>query len=169
MSLAETLEKRAEQFVARYGAVREEIGRVIVGHHDIVHGILTCLFVGGHCLLEGVPGLGKTLLVRTMASVLRRLGKRDTSRDSRPALTSSPSLAGGFVGRSDELLALRGALSELDRGRAIPVVVEGPSGVGKSALVRYFTEEAMASVLLDHAEAVLGASLREGPRAEAAA
>ncbi len=70
MSLAETLEKKAEQFVARYGAVREEIGRVIVGHHDIVHGILTCLFVGGHCLLEGVPGLGKTLLVRTLAKTL---------------------------------------------------------------------------------------------------
>ncbi len=70
MSLAETLEKKAEQFVARYGAVREEIGRVIVGHHDIVHGILTCLFVGGHCLLEGVPGLGKTLLVRTLSKTL---------------------------------------------------------------------------------------------------
>ncbi len=63
-SLAESMQKRAEQFVARYGAVREQIGRVIVGHHDIVHGVLTCLFVGGHCLLEGVPGLGKTLLVR---------------------------------------------------------------------------------------------------------
>ena len=70
MSIAETMEKRAEQFVARYGAVREEIGRVIVGHHDVVHGILTCLFVGGHCLLEGVPGLGKTLLVRTLAKTL---------------------------------------------------------------------------------------------------
>jgi MoxR-like ATPase len=70
MSLAESLEQRAEQFVARYGAVREEIGRVIVGHHDVVHGILTCLFVGGHCLLEGVPGLGKTLLVRTLAKTL---------------------------------------------------------------------------------------------------
>ena len=63
MNLAESIERRAEQFVSRYGAVREELGRVIVGHHDIVHGILTCLFVGGHCLLEGVPGLGKTLLV----------------------------------------------------------------------------------------------------------
>jgi MoxR-like ATPase len=70
MSMGETLEKRAEQFVARYGAVREEISRVIVGHHDIIHGILTCLFVGGHCLLEGVPGLGKTLLVRTLAKTL---------------------------------------------------------------------------------------------------
>jgi MoxR-like ATPase len=69
-SLGESMQKRAERFVERYGAVREQIGRVIVGHHDIVHGVLTCLFVGGHCLLEGVPGLGKTLLVRTLAKTL---------------------------------------------------------------------------------------------------
>ena len=43
---------------------------MIVGHDEIVHGVLTCLFVGGHCLLEGVPGLGKTLLVRTLAQTL---------------------------------------------------------------------------------------------------
>ena len=50
--------------------MREQVARVIVGHDDIVEGVLTCLFVGGHCLLEGVPGLGKTLLVRTLAQVL---------------------------------------------------------------------------------------------------
>ncbi len=70
MSLGETMQQRADQFVARYGALREELGRVIVGHSEVVHGILTCLFVGGHCLLEGVPGLGKTLLVRTLAKTL---------------------------------------------------------------------------------------------------
>jgi len=70
MSIAETMQKRAEEFAQRYSAVREQVGRVIVGHDDIVHGVLTCLFVGGHCLLEGVPGLGKTLLVRTLASTL---------------------------------------------------------------------------------------------------
>src|SRR5579863_5078133 len=70
MSIAETMQKRAEQFAQRYEAVRREIGRVIVGHDEIVHGVLTCLFVGGHCLLEGVPGLGKTLLVRTLARTL---------------------------------------------------------------------------------------------------
>src|SRR5208283_1687177 len=70
MSIAETMERRAQEFVARYQAVREQIGRVIVGHDEIVHGVLTCLFVGGHCLLEGVPGLGKTLLVRTLATTL---------------------------------------------------------------------------------------------------
>ncbi|MDD4267809.1 MAG: MoxR family ATPase [Pirellulales bacterium] len=70
MSLAETMERRAEEFKQRYTAIQEQIGRVIVGHEEIVHGVLTCLFVGGHCLLEGVPGLGKTLLVRTLAQVL---------------------------------------------------------------------------------------------------
>ncbi len=70
MSLGESMQERAEAFVERYRAVREEIGRVIVGHDEIVHGVLTCLFVGGHCLLEGVPGLGKTLLVRTLAKTL---------------------------------------------------------------------------------------------------
>jgi len=67
MSIGESIEKQAEEFAIRYKAVREQLGRVIVGHSDIVHGVLTCLFVGGHCLLEGVPGLGKTLLVRTLA------------------------------------------------------------------------------------------------------
>ncbi len=70
MSLATTMEERAKQFAERYEAVRTQIARVIVGHDDIVHGVLTCLFVGGHCLLEGVPGLGKTLLVRTLAKAL---------------------------------------------------------------------------------------------------
>src|SRR5437016_2947845 len=62
--------ERAEQFRQAYGRVSAEIGKVIVGHQEIVQGVLTCLFVGGHTLLEGVPGLGKTLLVRTLGDVL---------------------------------------------------------------------------------------------------
>jgi MoxR-like ATPase len=64
------IEKDAAEFAQRYKAVSDQLGRVIVGHSEIVHGVLTCLFVGGHCLLEGVPGLGKTLLVRTLAETL---------------------------------------------------------------------------------------------------
>ncbi len=64
------IQERAAQFRERYQQVRDEIGKVIVGHDEVVHGVLTCLFVGGHCLLEGVPGLGKTLLVRTLAQTL---------------------------------------------------------------------------------------------------
>ena len=67
---AGTMEARADEFRTAYQKVKAEIGKVIVGHDDIVHGVLTCLFVGGHALLEGVPGLGKTLLVRTLADAL---------------------------------------------------------------------------------------------------
>ena len=70
MSVGEELQQQATEFQSRYASLREQIGRVIVGHDDIVHGVLTCLFVGGHCLLEGVPGLGKTLLIRTLATTL---------------------------------------------------------------------------------------------------
>ena len=70
MSIGDSMQKQAEEFRNRYQAVRDQIGRVIVGHDEIVHGVLTCLFVGGHTLLEGVPGLGKTLLVRSLAEAL---------------------------------------------------------------------------------------------------
>src|SRR5438034_1616718 len=70
MSSPSSMQQRAEQFRQAYARVQKEIGKVIVGHTEIVHGILTCLFVGGHALLEGVPGLGKTLLVRTLSQVL---------------------------------------------------------------------------------------------------
>ncbi len=67
---AESMQAQAEEFRDRYNAVKEMIGRVIVGHDDIVHGVLTAMLCGGHCLLEGVPGLGKTMLVRTLSEVL---------------------------------------------------------------------------------------------------
>jgi MoxR-like ATPase len=69
-NLVESMQQQADQFKLRYTQVREQIGRCIVGHDEVVHGVLTAIFVGGHCLLEGVPGLGKTMLVRTLAEVL---------------------------------------------------------------------------------------------------
>ncbi|WP_169976406.1 AAA family ATPase [Tautonia rosea] len=66
----DSMEARADAFRLAYRRVKDEIGKVIVGHDEIVHGVLTCLFVGGHALLEGVPGLGKTLLVRTLADAV---------------------------------------------------------------------------------------------------
>ncbi len=56
--------------VARLEQVRAEIGKVIVGQRDVVDGVLICLLAGGHVLLEGVPGLGKTTLLRTLSRVL---------------------------------------------------------------------------------------------------
>jgi MoxR-like ATPase len=50
--------------------VRNEIGKIIVGQQEVVDGVLICLLAGGHVLLEGVPGLGKTTLLRTLSRVL---------------------------------------------------------------------------------------------------
>jgi MoxR-like ATPase len=58
------------EFVRVARAIEDEIGKVIVGQQEVVRGILTCVLAGGHALLEGVPGLGKTMLVRTLGQVL---------------------------------------------------------------------------------------------------
>jgi MoxR-like ATPase len=57
-------------FTADLRRLRDEIGKMIVGQETIVEGVLTCLLGGGHALLEGVPGLGKTMLVRTLSECL---------------------------------------------------------------------------------------------------
>src|SRR3954471_21692123 len=64
------VQQLTEQFRRDYRAVKAEIAKAIVGHDEIVDGVLTCLFVGGHALLEGVPGLGKTALIRALADAL---------------------------------------------------------------------------------------------------
>src|SRR6266436_5471529 len=57
--------------VDRLNSVRKEIAKIIVGQDDVVEGVLICLLSGGHVLLEGVPGLGKTTLLRTLARTLQ--------------------------------------------------------------------------------------------------
>ncbi len=80
------IEKACEEFRRKYHAVRAEIGKAIVGHDDIVDGVLTCLFVGGHALLEGVPGLGKTYLIRSLAQALSlRFSRIQFTPDLMPA------------------------------------------------------------------------------------
>jgi MoxR-like ATPase len=64
------VQKATDEFRAKFAAVRGEIAKAIVGHTDIIDGVLTCLFTGGHALLEGVPGLGKTYLIRSMSQAL---------------------------------------------------------------------------------------------------
>jgi len=56
-----------EQAIAQISQVREEISKIIVGQREVIDGVLICLLAGGHVLLEGVPGLGKTTLLRTLA------------------------------------------------------------------------------------------------------
>src|SRR5690349_6680467 len=64
------IQAATDAFRRDYRAVQAEIAKAIVGHTDIVDGVLTCLFSGGHALLEGVPGLGKTALIRALADAL---------------------------------------------------------------------------------------------------
>ena len=59
-----------EQFRARVERVRGEVAKLIVGQRDLLDGLLMCLMAGGHALLEGVPGLGKTALVRSLAAAV---------------------------------------------------------------------------------------------------
>jgi len=66
-----SLEDRLRNAVSSLNCVREEIAKVIVGQQDVVDGVLICLLSGGHVLLEGVPGLGKTTLLRTLSRVLQ--------------------------------------------------------------------------------------------------
>ena len=59
-----------DQFREHAARIEAEIGRVIVGQSDVVRGVLIGILAGGHVLLEGVPGLGKTMLIRTLGQVL---------------------------------------------------------------------------------------------------
>lgn len=63
-------ELTAEGFRERAAKIEAEVGRVIVGQHDVVRHVLVSILAGGHVLLEGVPGLGKTMLIRTLGQAL---------------------------------------------------------------------------------------------------
>ena len=82
--------KETAQAVARFAEdaarLKASIGRVIVGNDEVIESALLCLFAGGHLLLEGVPGTGKTLLVRTMADALHlSFGRVQCTPDLMPA------------------------------------------------------------------------------------
>jgi MoxR-like ATPase len=87
----------------RLKAVQAEIGKIIVGQNDVVEGVLICLMAGGHVLLEGVPGLGKTTLLRTLSRVLHlRYSRIQFTPDLMPA-----DIVGSMIMDTDE----RGAKS----------------------------------------------------------
>ncbi|MSP17333.1 MAG: MoxR family ATPase [Myxococcales bacterium] len=64
------IEAEVAAFLTDVKTLRAEIGKLIVGHEEIVEGVVSALLAGGHVLLEGVPGLGKTMLVRTLAEAI---------------------------------------------------------------------------------------------------
>jgi len=76
----------AQQFKSDFESVHEQVARMMVGQSGVIDHVLTCLFSGGHVLLEGVPGIGKTLLVRTIArAVSLDFGRIQFTPDLMPA------------------------------------------------------------------------------------
>ncbi len=68
--MSENLEQKHNEFRETFKKIQEEVSKRIVGQKEIIEGVLICLMTGGHALLEGVPGLGKTLLITTLHEVL---------------------------------------------------------------------------------------------------
>ena len=91
-------EATLQNAVDRLNAVRREIAKIIVGQDDVVEGVLICLLSGGHVLLEGVPGLGKTTLLRTLARTLQlKYSRIQFTPDLMPA-----DIVGSMIMESDE-------------------------------------------------------------------
>ena len=88
-------------FQSDFELVRSEIAKAVVGHQEIVDGVVTCLFAGGHALLEGVPGLGKTLLVRSLSEALQlQFNRIQFTPDLMPAdVTGTTIVVEGDTGR----------------------------------------------------------------------
>lgn len=92
------VERQIEQFRKSFGIVREEVSRIIVGNDDNIVGIMTCLLARGHVLLEGIPGIGKTKLVQTLADVLHlKFSRIQFTPDLMPS-----DIIGGAVVRENE-------------------------------------------------------------------
>jgi MoxR-like ATPase len=69
--MSSAIDQQVVTFQEQFKRVKEEVGKVIVGYGDIIDGVIMSLLAGGHVLLEGVPGLGKTKLVSTLSDVMR--------------------------------------------------------------------------------------------------
>ena len=78
--------------VSKLNLIRSEIGKIIVGQQSVVDGVLICLVAGGHVLLEGVPGLGKTTLLRTLGRTLVLRYSAAGARSMNESATMKPRL-----------------------------------------------------------------------------
>jgi len=94
-------QQQIDAFRADFQAAESEIGKTIVGLGEVVRGVLTGLFADGHVLLEGVPGLGKTLLVKSLAEACRlRFSRLQFTPDLMPAdITGTNIIAEDEAGR----------------------------------------------------------------------
>jgi MoxR-like ATPase len=97
------IERQTDRFKADFERIKQEIRKVIVGNEPIIDGVLICLLANGHALLEGVPGLGKTLLVRTLAqAVSLKFARIQFTPDLMPAdITGTNLLLEGAGGQKE--------------------------------------------------------------------
>jgi len=97
-------EEQIKEFVRVFRSIEDEVGRVIVGQREIVRKVLTSFFAGGHVLLEGAPGLGKTLMVKTLSIALGMQFKRiQFTPDLMPSdIVGTQILSDGIEGRHFE-------------------------------------------------------------------
>ena len=97
------IERQTAQFASDFQRIKQEISKVIVGNEPIIDGVLICLLANGHALLEGVPGLGKTLLVRTLAqAVSLKFSRVQFTPDLMPAdITGTNILGEGAAGQKE--------------------------------------------------------------------
>ncbi|MDL1900809.1 AAA family ATPase [Anaerolineae bacterium CFX9] len=102
MSSAPAESMNVETFSRLAQTIEAEVKRVIVGQDDVVRAVLICIIAGRHALLEGVPGLGKTILIRTMADALNlRFSRIQFTPDMQPAdITGTDILEDSADGRS---------------------------------------------------------------------
>jgi len=139
-------EATLQNAVDRLNAVRREIAKIIVGQDDVVEGVLICLLSGGHVLLEGVPGLGKTTLLRTLARTLQlKYSRIQFTPDLMPA-----DIVGSMIMESDErggktlrfqygpIFANLVLADEINRAtpKTQSALLEGVPGLGKTTLLR---------------------------------
>jgi MoxR-like ATPase len=103
-------EARFQELVAKVGRIRSEVGKVIVGQQDVMEQLLMAIFARSHCLMEGVPGLAKTLMVSTLSRVLNLSFKR---------IQFTPDLMPGDITGSD-------VIQEAPGGGRQFVFVKGP-------------------------------------------
>ena len=108
---AEEARVAAEKFRTVYERIREQVCRAMVGQADVVEGVLTAMLAGGHVLLEGVPGLGKTLLVRSLGEAIDlKFSRIQFTPDMMPADVQGTSILVETEGGGHELQFQEGPL-----------------------------------------------------------
>jgi MoxR-like ATPase len=65
----EELQAKIAYYQKKFQQIRDEVGKTVIGQHEVINGLIESLLANGHCLVEGIPGIGKTLLIKTMAKI----------------------------------------------------------------------------------------------------